>query len=139
MLFATEVQVPLLYFAIEVTYKRASLCSDPCLICSSFVLSFSYIMGQSDQKHVVVIAVYNLFFLLYECLLYKAVCQRDGRRIGQAHFTLLRLNSDLIEPHKSGASVLSVRCLFHPASEFDPASIENNSKFPLIPLLERRA
>lgn len=114
MLFATQVQVSLLYFTIEMTYKKASLCSDPCLICSSFVLLFSYIMGQSGQKHIVVIAVYNLFFLLYECLLYKAVCQRDGRQTGQAHFILLRLNSDLIETYKNGASVLPVRCFILP-------------------------
>lgn len=76
-----------------------------------FLLLFSYIMGKSDQKHVVVIAMYNLFFLLCGCLLYKAVCQRDRGQIGEAHFILLKLNSDLVETHTSGAAFLPVRCL----------------------------
>lgn len=71
-------------------------------------------MGQPDQKHVVVIATYNLFFLLCECLLYKAVCQRDRGQIEEAHFISLKLNSDLIETHKSGATVLPVRCFILP-------------------------
>lgn len=73
-------------------------------------------MGQSDQKHVVVRAMYNLFFLLCECLLYKAVCQRDRGQIGEAHFILLKLNSDLIETDKSGATVLPARCFILPLS-----------------------
>ena len=75
-----------------------------------FCTLLSYIMGQSDQKHVV-IAMYNVFFLLSECLFYKAVCQRDRGQAGEAHFILLQLNSDLIETHRSGASVLPIRYL----------------------------
>lgn len=79
-----------------------------------FCTLFSYIMEQSDQKHVVVIAVYNLFFLFCDCLLYKAVCQRGRGQIGEAHFILLKLNSDLIEMYRSGAVVLPIRCLILP-------------------------
>lgn len=82
-------------------------------------------MGQSDQKHVVVIAMYNVFFLLSECLLYKAVCQRDRGQIVEAHFILLKLNSDLIETHRSGTTVLPIRHLILPPYKI----IKNSHQF----------
>lgn len=61
--------------------------------------------------------MYSVFLLLSECLLYKAVCQRDRGQIGEAHFISLKLNSDLIETHRSGATVLPVRRLILPPYE----------------------
>lgn len=94
-------------------------------------------MGQSDQKHVVVRAMHNLFFLLCVCFVYKAICRRDRGQIGEALSVLLKLNSDPIETQKWCHSPSS--WVFHHASAFDPTSMENNSKFSLIPRSESRA